>query len=124
MARSSKRTTLKLIETVWIALSAQTSGEGAILPRHSRAKSNAGAVVRHEVDWSRIEPSPKGTVMDWEDLKPRPKRDCIVGEKLDGMSVSELQERIAALRIEIERTEAELGAKQKHEAAAKSLFKS
>ena len=61
--------------------------------------------------------------MDWEDLKPRPRREIIVGEKLEGMSVSELQERIAALTAEIERTETELGAKQKHEAAAKSLFK-
>ena len=62
--------------------------------------------------------------MDWEDLKPKPKREILVGEKLEGMSVGELKERIAALAAEIARTEAELAAKQKHEAAAQSLFKS
>jgi uncharacterized small protein (DUF1192 family) len=61
--------------------------------------------------------------MDWEDLKPKPKREIVVGEKLEGLSVGELKERIASLAAEITRTEAELAAKQKHEAAAQSLFK-
>jgi uncharacterized small protein (DUF1192 family) len=61
--------------------------------------------------------------MDWDDLKPKPKREIIVGEKLEGLSVDELKERIAALTAEIGRVEAELAAKQKHEAAARSLFK-
>lgn len=62
--------------------------------------------------------------MDWDDLKPKPKREIIVGEKLEGMSVGELKERITALVAEITRTETELAAKQRHEAAAQSLFKS
>jgi uncharacterized small protein (DUF1192 family) len=61
--------------------------------------------------------------MDWEDLKPKPKREIIVGEKLEGLSVGELKERISGLTAEIARVELELAAKEKPEAAARSLFK-
>ena len=61
--------------------------------------------------------------MSWDDLEPKPKKGIAVGEDLKSLSVAELDARIAALRQEIERVEAELKAKKAHEAAAASIFK-
>jgi uncharacterized small protein (DUF1192 family) len=61
--------------------------------------------------------------MDWDDLKPKPPKAITVGEDLKTLSIAELNERIAALGAEIERTRTELQAKQAHEAAAAALFK-
>jgi uncharacterized small protein (DUF1192 family) len=52
--------------------------------------------------------------MDWDDLKPKPPK---------GVTVSELEARIAALHQEIERVQGELAAKKAHEAAAAAIFK-
>ena len=62
--------------------------------------------------------------MDWDDIQPKPKAALVVGEKLDQLSVADLKERIAALRTEIERVEAELASKEARAKAADALFKS
>jgi uncharacterized small protein (DUF1192 family) len=61
--------------------------------------------------------------MDWDDLKPKPKPGVTLGEDLKTLSVGELEARIADLQREIERVQAELGAKKAHEAAAAAVFK-
>ena len=61
--------------------------------------------------------------MDLEDLRPKPKPEIVVGEKLETFSVGELEARIATLRQEIERVEAELKSKRARVAAAAALFK-
>ena len=61
--------------------------------------------------------------MDWDDLKPKPKPGVTLGEDLTTLSVAELEARIGALQREIERVNAELGAKKAHEAAAAQIFK-
>ena len=61
--------------------------------------------------------------MDWDEPKPKTSKAITVGEDLTTLSVAELNERIATLAAEIERTKAELQAKQAHEAAAAALFK-
>ncbi len=61
--------------------------------------------------------------MDLEDFLPKPKPEIIVGEKLETLSVADLETRITALRLEIERVEAELAAKRARVAAAEALFK-
>lgn len=61
--------------------------------------------------------------MTWDDDLPKPKAIITLGEKLDRLSVSELDERIAALHAEIVRVEAERTAKKSHAAAAAALFK-
>jgi uncharacterized small protein (DUF1192 family) len=62
--------------------------------------------------------------MDWDDLKPKPPlKQATLGESLETFSVGELEARIAALKAEIERVEAELASKKSHEAAAAALFK-
>ena len=61
--------------------------------------------------------------MDWDDERPKSVRQVIVGDGLDTLSVDELQERIAALKAEIERVESELRKKQMQSAAADKLFK-
>lgn len=43
--------------------------------------------------------------------------------KLDGLSVWELEEYIASLRLEILRTEAEIGRQKSHKSTADALFK-
>lgn len=60
--------------------------------------------------------------MDWDE-RPRPKRQITVGESLENDGIAELEERVAALEAEIQRTRAEIERKKKHEAAAASLFK-
>lgn len=61
--------------------------------------------------------------MDLDDFRPKPKPEIVIGEKLEASSVAELEERIVALRQEIERVETELAAKRARVAAAKALFK-
>lgn len=59
---------------------------------------------------------------DPDDL-PRPKQQIIVGTDLSNLSVADLEERIAALKAEIERVEAEAKTKRARAAAADALFK-
>lgn len=59
---------------------------------------------------------------DPDDL-PRPKPQIIVGADLSNLSVSDLEERIAALQAEIERVAAEAKVKKARAAAADELFK-
>jgi uncharacterized small protein (DUF1192 family) len=66
---------------------------------------------------------PRSTLVDWDDLKPKPVKVATLGENLTTFSVGELEARIAALKEEIARVEAELAAKKAHEAAAAALFK-
>ncbi len=61
--------------------------------------------------------------MSWDDDRPKPKPVITVGEPLASLSIAELEERIAALTVEIERVRAEMRTKQTHEAAAVELFK-
>lgn len=62
--------------------------------------------------------------MDWDELQPKkPKTNVAVGDSLSTLSVAELEARIAEFEREIERVNAELIAKRKHEQAASALFK-
>lgn len=64
--------------------------------------------------------------MDLEDLFPSKPGDPLVElakQDLDPMSVDELQERIAALKAEIQRVEAHMQRAQSHRSAAEELFK-
>lgn len=60
--------------------------------------------------------------MEWDELKPKPRKEATIGENLESFSIEELNARIAALRDEIGRTEAELERKRRHAAAADALF--
>lgn len=63
--------------------------------------------------------------MDLDDLAPRKAAPgTVIGENLATLSVGELELRIKDLHREIDRVRTELERKQKHEAAAHSLFKS
>ena len=57
------------------------------------------------------------------DEKPREKREHKIGEKLDQVSVAELDERITLLREEIARLEAAREQKRAAQAAADAFFK-
>lgn len=65
--------------------------------------------------------------MDFDDALPRARPDDLVAqigrEDLDRLSVSELEDRIAALTAEIERTRAKLERSVNHKASAEALFK-
>jgi uncharacterized small protein (DUF1192 family) len=61
--------------------------------------------------------------MDWDEQAPRPVKAVVLGEDLRTLSVSELEERLAALAREAERVRAEMEAKKAHEAAAAAIFK-
>jgi uncharacterized small protein (DUF1192 family) len=62
--------------------------------------------------------------MDWDEIQPKkPKTNVAVGDNLSTLSVAELEARIAEFEREIERVNAELIAKRKHEQAASALFK-
>jgi uncharacterized small protein (DUF1192 family) len=61
--------------------------------------------------------------MNWDDDLPKPKRVITVGEKLDQLSLAELDERIEALESEIARVKAESTAKRALVSAAAALFK-
>jgi uncharacterized small protein (DUF1192 family) len=65
------------------------------------------------------------TLVDLDDLMPAKKPSGVtIGESLETLSVAELEKRIKDLEFEIERVRLELDKKRKHEAAARSLFKS
>jgi uncharacterized small protein (DUF1192 family) len=61
--------------------------------------------------------------MNWDDDLPRPKRVITVGDKLDQLSLAELDERVEALEAEIVRVKAESTAKRALVSAAAALFK-
>ena len=46
--------------------------------------------------------------MDWDETRPLQQRQVVVGEPLHDFSIEELRERVAALKAEILRVEAEL----------------
>jgi uncharacterized small protein (DUF1192 family) len=68
----------------------------------------------------------KATTM-FEDLEPRPRRGealtALGREELDVYSIEDLEERIAALDHEIERSRAAIEAKKSKKSAADALFK-
>lgn len=61
--------------------------------------------------------------MDWDEHMPRPAKAVTLGEDLRTLSVSELEERLAALARETERVCSEIKAKKEHENAAAAIFK-
>jgi uncharacterized small protein (DUF1192 family) len=61
--------------------------------------------------------------MDWDEARPAPQKAITVGERLDNLSIAELEARIAALTQEIERVRTEMAAKRAHEEAAAAVFK-
>lgn len=61
--------------------------------------------------------------MDWDDVRPTIGKTITVGEPLEVLSLSDLEERIAALEAEIVRVKSEMAAKQAHEQAAAAFFK-
>lgn len=64
--------------------------------------------------------------MDLDDLFPSKPDDPLVAlgkQDLDPMSVDELQDRIEALKAEIERVESHMKLAQSHRSAAEELFK-
>ena len=60
--------------------------------------------------------------MDLEN-EPRPKPNMVIGENLDDISVTELEQRISALDSEITRIRAEIAKKQSSKAAAAAFFR-
>ncbi len=60
--------------------------------------------------------------MDPEDL-PRPKLNMVIGENLDAISITELEQRIVSLDSEILRIRTEIAKKQASKAAAAGFFK-
>lgn len=58
-----------------------------------------------------------------EDDRPKKKLAHEIGQDLSLVSVEELKERIALLKAEIERLEADMAAKEKSRSAAESVFK-
>jgi uncharacterized small protein (DUF1192 family) len=61
--------------------------------------------------------------MDMEDDRPKAKPSVSIGEKLDSVSLDELQLRIQLLEVEIARVRAEIGRKQASKTAADAFFK-
>lgn len=61
--------------------------------------------------------------MSFEDL-PKMKSEVVVGENLDLLSVSELEQRVQALESEIARTKAAIESKQASKHAADAFFRS
>jgi uncharacterized small protein (DUF1192 family) len=64
--------------------------------------------------------------MDLDDLFPSKPDDPLVAlgkQDLDPLSVDELQQRIAALKAEIQRVQAHMQRAQSHRSAAEELFK-
>lgn len=62
--------------------------------------------------------------MDFDELKPKKTPGHEIGCDLTMISVNELEERIALLRAEILRLEADIANKKKSRTAANSVFKS
>ena len=60
--------------------------------------------------------------MDLEN-EPRPKPQMVIGENLDAISITELEQRIIALDSEIARIRAEIAKKHAGKAAADLFFK-
>lgn len=60
--------------------------------------------------------------MDFDEPRSA-RREIVIGEPLDSLSIGELDERIAALKGEIERVEAEVKRKRSGREAADSLFR-
>lgn len=56
-----------------------------------------------------------------EEFQPQPMRVAL-GDSLAGLSIAELEERVGALRAEIERVENELTSKRAGLAAAEAVF--
>jgi len=64
-------------------------------------------------------------MMDLDDIFPTaPASAPTLGEDLSQLSVVDLEERIAALKSEIARVEAEVESRQSHRSAAEQAFKS
>jgi uncharacterized small protein (DUF1192 family) len=61
--------------------------------------------------------------MSFEDLPKKPP-SIVVGENLDLLSVSELEQRVHALESEIERVKAAIVSKRASKSAADSFFRS
>jgi uncharacterized small protein (DUF1192 family) len=61
--------------------------------------------------------------MSFEDL-PKQKPEIAVGENLDLLSVSELEQRVQALEAEIARTHAAITSKRASKHAANTFFRS
>ena len=61
--------------------------------------------------------------MSFEDL-PKKKSEVVVGENLDLLSVSELEQRVQALESEIVRTRTAIESKQASKHAADAFFRS
>lgn len=59
----------------------------------------------------------------WDDDKPRKAPTHEIGQPLDALSLSDLDERIALLRAEIARIEAARAAKEAAQSSADSFFK-
>ena len=53
---------------------------------------------------------------------PRPKRQFVIGQKLDELSISDLDEAVGELKAEIKRLETAKHAKSSHMSAAEALF--
>jgi uncharacterized small protein (DUF1192 family) len=64
----------------------------------------------------------EGLDMIEEDL-PRPKRDYAIGQKLDELSLEDIEAAIALLKAEITRLETARTRKAGHMSAAEALFK-
>jgi uncharacterized small protein (DUF1192 family) len=60
--------------------------------------------------------------MDLEN-EPRPPAKMVIGEKLDEISIAELEQRVQALDAEIVRIRAEIVKKQAGKAAADAFFR-
>lgn len=58
-----------------------------------------------------------------DDNEPTPRPTAHPGESLDDLSVDDLKERVQLYRMEIERLEREVKAKEKHLKAADAYFK-
>jgi uncharacterized small protein (DUF1192 family) len=58
-----------------------------------------------------------------DDNEPTPRPTAHPGENLDDLSVDDLKERVQLYRMEIERLEREIKAKEKHLKAADAFFK-
>ena len=61
--------------------------------------------------------------MNLDDL-PQKKPDLVIGENLDAISVTELEQRIQTLESEIYRIRAEIAKKQASRSAADAFFRS
>jgi uncharacterized small protein (DUF1192 family) len=61
--------------------------------------------------------------MDWDEPRHKSMTQVMLGDDLKRLSVAELEDRVAALKTEIGRVEAEIEAKRKQQSAADALFR-